>query len=1380
MKTVMGVLGSLCMLLIAFTAAANTTVIPMGADQTRLELLAQDDDALHFRLQLGPLSAEKVATPAGEFTRLLIPGAHRSLTEGAPLLPMLNRLVEIPLGAEFSVEVLSTSSREVDLGSLGFVDPLIPAQPSMPKNVNPADWPFVYERDAYRAEPIAQDLVKLVEIGQLRGQRLARVELSPVSYYAGSKTVRVEEQIEFRLNFTGGDRFEEARLKALTASPFFNQFAGGITGSRATHDDYPDHVLDVVTMVVVTPPEFEFQLADFVDWKTRRGFKTILAVTGTPEVGTTKEQIRDYLHGLYTGATPEQPAPSFVLFVGDTPQIPAWTESGYTTDRPYCAIPGDFVPDMYYGRFSATNPSQLQAMIDKTLMYDQFAMPDPSYLEEVVMIAGVDGTFGPTHGNGQINYGTEHYFNADHDIFSNTYLYPASGSSASQIIQNVSDGVSFINYTAHGSSTSWSDPYFGQSHVNNLQNYGKYCLAIGNCCVTGTYGNPECFGETWLRAADKGGIGYIGASMNTYWDEDYWWGVGTHAGSINGSAYPVDQTTMGTYDGLFHDHGEGMGQWYVTNDAIIFSGNLAVQEAGSGLTNNYWTTYNLQGDPSISTWIGIPGTNPVSHLATLFTTSSSMLIDAVPGSYCALSKDGVLVGAGTVDETGTLDMELWEMMTPGPADLIVMAQFMEPYTTSVNVIVPATITFDPPAIDAGVLTTVTVGVFEADGITPKPGLNIWAEGVDYTTTVSVTGLDGLCTLDIEYPYGPSVDICGQDPAEAWLLFREPLTVNAMPLNGIALRVTTDIGLTNSFALNLPGTLEAFMPLNPGGELPVHELWAYVNDDPGLMDTDGTVALTPTALGEVQGVFAVEGYNLITATFPIIEAYGTLTGNVDAAGTPANGAVVRGWNDAMELAFEATCDASGNYDVGSDILVADYTVTVDYFGYLPYSAPLFVNYGANVHDIALVAAPSGVIAGTVTELGSGAPLSATVKIYRSDTGDLYDELVSDAGTGAYTTGALPYFDWSMTVRAVGHIPQTVTVTVDEPVETQDFALEETVGNILIINDGAKEAFRPAKYDDLGNLLAPAYSSEPKDISTIVNDLEGMGYTVLVESMTSDPDTWEFYDFLMTCSGTNITTLGNATFRAALTTFVQNGGKLLVEGGEVGYDYYGDTGFASTVLRINDWDGDSSGSVTVYDPTHPVMSFPNVITGPISVAYNGYGDHDALDAIATAERIGSWTSASTNASVIVQDLDATPEDGDFVFFCWAYESMDAAKRVQLLENAVVWLIGGGLTPIDEETPEVLPTALALRGNYPNPFNPKTSIMFDLPTPGPVELSVYDVKGRLVTTLVDGDMLAGSHEVVWQGRDAAGAPVSSGVYFARVIAGGDAVSKKMLLLK
>ena len=93
------------------------------------------------------------------------------------------------------------------------------------------------------------------------------------------------------------------------------------------------------------------------------------------------------LHGLYNNATPELPAPSFVLFVGDVAQCPTFQMSGDPTDRPYCAVDGDYVPDIYYGRFSATNPDQLQAILDKTMMYDRFTMPDPGYLDEVVLIA---------------------------------------------------------------------------------------------------------------------------------------------------------------------------------------------------------------------------------------------------------------------------------------------------------------------------------------------------------------------------------------------------------------------------------------------------------------------------------------------------------------------------------------------------------------------------------------------------------------------------------------------------------------------------------------------------------------------------------------------------------------------------------------------------------------------------------------------------------------------------------------------------------------------------------------------------------------------------------------------------------------------------------
>jgi hypothetical protein len=93
-------------------------------------------------------------------------------------------------------------------------------------------------------------------------------------------------------------------------------------------------------------------------------------------------------------------------------------------------------------------------------------------------------------------------------------------------------------------------------------------------------------------------------------------------------------------------------------------------------------------------------------------------------------------------------------------------------------------------------------------------------------------------------------------------------------------------------------------------------------------------------------------------------------------------------------------------------------------------------------------------------------------------------------------------------------------------------------------------------------------------------------------------------------------------------------------------------------------------------------------------------------------------------------------------------------------------------------VLP--VALRQNSPNPFNPTTSIGFYLPNSGSVRLEIFDVNGRLVDILADGSMSAGEHSVDWDGRDRTGSNVSSGVYFYRLIAGKEILSRKMVLLR
>lgn len=94
--------------------------------------------------------------------------------------------------------------------------------------------------------------------------------------------------------------------------------------------------------------------------------------------------------------------------------------------------------------------------------------------------------------------------------------------------------------------------------------------------------------------------------------------------------------------------------------------------------------------------------------------------------------------------------------------------------------------------------------------------------------------------------------------------------------------------------------------------------------------------------------------------------------------------------------------------------------------------------------------------------------------------------------------------------------------------------------------------------------------------------------------------------------------------------------------------------------------------------------------------------------------------------------------------------------------------------------LPVEYALEQNYPNPFNPSTNIAFALPKAGKVEVSVFNVLGQQVNTLLSEELPAGSHTIVWDGTNDRGASVASGIYFYRIVAGDFSQTKKMLMLK
>ena len=105
---------------------------------------------------------------------------------------------------------------------------------------------------------------------------------------------------------------------------------------------------------------------------------------------------------------------------------------------------------------------------------------------------------------------------------------------------------------------------------------------------------------------------------------------------------------------------------------------------------------------------------------------------------------------------------------------------------------------------------------------------------------------------------------------------------------------------------------------------------------------------------------------------------------------------------------------------------------------------------------------------------------------------------------------------------------------------------------------------------------------------------------------------------------------------------------------------------------------------------------------------------------------------------------------------------------------------VTAITDPVLATTPDQYRLSQNYPNPFNPETNISFTLPKAGDITIKVYDIQGREVTTLVNASMNAGTHEVVWNGTNASGARVASGMYVYTLKTQDRVLSKKMVLMK
>ena len=669
--------------------------IKLNEEHNYFEVTENSASEFSFINHFSKINTQILKTKEGDFVKLIVNGYVTDKKFGKPELPVLKKLFRVPSGGQAVAKIINKQEQIISLSDYGIYLPVFPNQPSISKGDNAEEAPFIFDRDYYKINQLSENIpIKIELLGKMREMQMARLNISPFSYNPITNELKIITKIEVKIVFKNAKYLEDINIRKkyfnLNFEHQFKQFVNYLPlPTKDVITTYP------VKYVIIADPIFETILQPFVEWKIKKGFEVVEGYTNDPNVGNTTASIKAFIKNMYDNATINNPAPSYVLLVGDDAQVPSFNGSTGThlSDMYYCEMDGggDFYPEMYYGRFSATIPEELTPQILKTLEYEKYTMPDPSYLDEVVMVAGVDASMAPTYGNGQINYGNDNYFNTAHGLTSYTYLY-GSGSTitsdmpaaSSAIIGNVSGGVAFANYTAHCGSSGWSDPSFSTSDVPSLQNTNEYGLIIGNCCQSNKFDVPECFGEALLRADSKGAVGYIGGSNNTYWDEDYWWGVG------NGTTPPptnptYTQTDLGVYDCIWHENGELQTDWFITQGQMIHSGNLAVTQAG-GSEQYYWEIYHLMGDPSLMPYFGVPVAMNVTHLSAVPVGTSTLSVTAEEHAYVALSMNGVLLDAQIVGQSGMVTLSFTPLSTIGTADLVVTKQFREPYFGMVSVI----------------------------------------------------------------------------------------------------------------------------------------------------------------------------------------------------------------------------------------------------------------------------------------------------------------------------------------------------------------------------------------------------------------------------------------------------------------------------------------------------------------------------------------------------------------------------------------------------------------------------------------------------------------------------------------------------------------------
>ncbi|MDA3890814.1 MAG: C25 family cysteine peptidase [Salinivirgaceae bacterium] len=642
-------------------------------------IVNKGSDYIKVNLALSELVLNKKTIQANDYTDIQIPGFGKSYNATYPDLPSYTQLLTVPFNVDLLIDDIEFNTELHSLSTMGFKEQIKPASHSISKNSNQKielEKGEIYTIDDFFDLPI----VSLREVGIMRDIKLYELVYNPILYNPVKNSIKIRKDVSFNI------KWQNTAFDANTWQFIYN----GVVNQANDKDDGNK------TYVIVSPLTYKNTLQRFIKWKRQKGFEIIEAYIGDQLLTNSKNDIYAYLNSIYQSPPAGMDKPSYLLIVGDVDVVPTWNGAtdSHVTDLYYAEYTNDYLPDLYYGRISVDNEEQLEAVIDKTLFVEKGLGQSYEYQNKHLLISGVDSDFAPLYGNGVLNYLLDNYSNDEFGISASYYLY-GSGSpivsnnyrARESILNDFSAGAGIALYTAHCDVTGWSDPSFSLSDISGISNKFKYPLMIGNCCESLKF-NQNSFGENIVREKDKGAVAYIGATNYSYWDEDYFWGVGFTSNIVANP--PYENTGIGAFDSWFHSHNENEESRSYSVGEILTMGNLAVQNSSSLLKKYYWEVYQIMGDPSLVPEKFKYHRITANYSPTINVGQEIFSIQTEPHAVITLMHDNEILGNGFANSSGYCNLEFTPVQSIGlkSIELVISKPDFLPLIDSLDALVP--------------------------------------------------------------------------------------------------------------------------------------------------------------------------------------------------------------------------------------------------------------------------------------------------------------------------------------------------------------------------------------------------------------------------------------------------------------------------------------------------------------------------------------------------------------------------------------------------------------------------------------------------------------------------------------------------------------------